>query len=903
MSASKRIRPIFPPNVRREVDDELASHIEMRRQELLARGLPSEAAREAALRRFGDVAAIARECRDINERALRVKRRASMWVELRQDVGYAFRLLARAPGFTAVAVFTLAVGVGAPTAIFSLANWALLRPMPGIERPQDLRQIWVGTRSGESSFSPGRLSYPNLLDMAPRMTTVDLAAQQGGTVNVATGRTPARPARGKYVTASYFSVLGVRFVAGRPFTSEEDHPAGAQLVAVLSAPFARTMFGSPDAAVGQALQVNGRPFTIVGVTTEAFGGTERIAGPVMWLPGASYPTVTHMASQRYDDRSRGGYYELVGRLRPGATWAQVEAELATMRAWLLSQYPRDNAKFAKAVFHIMAPVGVNPLGQATLETTVWLMLAASGLVLLIACSNVASLLLMRGIGRRSELAVRKALGAARVRLVRQQLTEGAVLWLLGGATGLVLVRILLGLVDGSVLLGIRQAIGPVPLDWRVVTFAVTLSLVVGLVFSVVPALRAVRVEPSETLKQGSVSATPRHLQIGSALSAFQLGTSLTLVVGALLLVASIRELSRVDLGFNPDGLYAFSVHPSNIGYSPAQASQYREEFAQRLALVPGVERVATATRAPFVQSTMSNRLRAQGRDQLLEPKTMEVISPGVLETLGVPVLRGRLFSAEDLAMDGGTTRPVVVLSALLARQLFGDADPVGRRIEYRTMGRTGETYEVIGVVGDVRMNALTTPLEPTIFEPAGLSGPVRPDTTFLVRTKGRVDVAAHAQAIAASLNNALPVGIVRPMRDAVAEARAEWDVLARLMLTLAIIAGALAAVGLYGVVAFGVASRRREFGIRLALGASSARVAALVFRRTAIITGAGLALGCGGAVFLARFLGSRLFGVTPFDPAVWLSAAAVLVAVAALASLVPARRAVSTDVTGALRAL
>jgi predicted permease len=903
MSIGKPGSRLLRPDIRRDVDEELASHVELRQRELVARGMAPAEARDAALRRFGNVAAIARECRDINERSLRAQRRTTMWVDLRQDIGFAFRLLARAPGFTAVAVFTLAIGVGATTAIFSLANWALLRSVPGIDRPEELRQIWVGTRSDPSSFSPGRLSYPNLLEIAPRMTTVDLAAQQSGALNVAAGRAPARTVMGKYVTASYFPVLGARFIAGRPFTTEEDHPAGAELVAVVSAPFARTLFGSPNGAVGQTLQINARHFVVVGVTEDAFGGIERMGLTVLWLPGASYPVVNHMPSLRYDNRGVGGYYALLGRLRHGATWAQVEGELGTMRDWLVSQYPEENAKFQKAAFHMMGPIGANPLGQERLETTVWLMLGASGLVLLIACSNVASLLLMRGLGRRSEVAVRKALGAAPVRLVRQHLTEGTVLWLLGGAAGLVLVRTLLGLVDGGVLLGLGGETGPVPLDWRVVTFAVALSLVVGLVFSLLPAVRAVSVQPSETLKQDSASTTSRHLRVGSALSAFQLATSLTLVVGALLLVASLRQLSRVELGFNPEGLYAFSVRPGTIGYSPAQATLYREEFARRLALIPGVERVATAVRAPFVESTMTTRLREQRSEPVVEPNAIEVISPGVFEALGVPLVRGRVFSAEDLAVNGGMSRPVVVVSELLARQLFGEADPIGRRIEYRTMGRTGKAYEVIGVVGDVRMNSLTDAVEPMVFEPAGLSGPVRPDTTFLIRTNGRVDIAAHAQTIGASLNNALPVGAVESMGEAVARTRAEWDVLARLMLALAIIAGALAAVGLYGVVSFGVASRRREFGIRLALGASPARVAALVFRRTGLITAVGLALGCAGAVSLVRFLESRLFGVAPFDPFVWSLAALLLVTVALIASWIPARRAVSTDVTGALRAL
>jgi putative ABC transport system permease protein len=486
---------LLPIDIHRDVDDELASHVEMRRQELVARGMTPAEARETALRRFGDLPAIARECREINRRAVRARRRTSMWMDLRQDLTYALRLLARAPGFTAVAVCTLALGIGATTAIFSLANWALLRPVPGVERPRDLQQIWVGTWNSPTSFRPGRLSYPNLLDIAPRLTTVDLAGLQTATLNVAAGSEAARTVPAEFVTASYFSLLGVRFGAGRPFTAEEDRPSGAEHVTVVSERFSKMVFGSGSGAAGQILQINGRPFTVIGIAEEAFGGTSRLGGPLIWLPGASYPVVNHMPTLRYDDRAQGGYYQLVGRLRAAATWPQVEAELRTMSAWLLSVHPKENAKFDTVAFHVMAPLGENALGGSQMKTTLWLMLSASALVLLIACSNVASLLLIRGIGRRGEVAVRQALGAARVRLLRQHLTEGVVLWLFGGAIGLLLVWTLLQLVDGGVLLGLRGPVGTVPLDWGVVAFAVTLSLAVGIVFSVVPALRLCESSP------------------------------------------------------------------------------------------------------------------------------------------------------------------------------------------------------------------------------------------------------------------------------------------------------------------------------------------------------------------------------------------------------------------------
>jgi predicted permease len=442
----------------------------------------------------------------------------------------------------------------------------------------------------------------------------------------------------------------------------------------------------------------------------------------------------------------------------------------------------------------------------------------------------------------------------------------------------------------------------VPLDSRVVLFAVLLSLSVGLVFSVAPAVRTSRAEAAETLKAGSASLTHRNLRVGSVLTALQLATSLTLVVGALLLTATIRELSRVDLGFQADAVYAFTVRPAALGYPPEQGAIYREEFGRRLRQMPGVEQVATVVRgAPFVSGTVGTRIRAHGSGELLEPESAQIISPGYFDTLRIPLRTGRVFTAEDFGLDGRAVRQVVVLSETAARQLFGTLAAVGQRVEYRVIGRVGQSYEVIGIVGDVRTASLTGPVEAMVYEPAALGGPVRAEATVLVRTTGGVNVAAQASTIGAALNPSLPVGPVRSMQEAISRSRAEWDVLARLMTTLAVIAGLLAAVGLYGVIAFGVAARRREFGIRLALGAPPAQLVGLVLRRTALIAGVGLVLGLGGAAAFSRSLGSRLFGVGPFDPTVWGMATTVFLVIALIASWRPARRAAYVDPVSALR--
>ena len=902
--SAKSEKQFFRPDVRRDVDEEIASHLEMRERELVERGLLPGEARDLAARRFGNPAAVARECRAIDEAWYREQRRASMWMDLRQDVAYAFRQMRRAPAFTVTAIVTLAVGLGATTSIFTLANWALLRPLPGVERQKELQQVWTGRWRGKA-FGPSFLSYPNFADVASRLQTVSIAGTQGGGLVV--GREPesARPVVGQFVTASYFDLLGVRMRAGRPFTAAEDNPSSPSQLAVVSEQYGITTFGNPEAALGQQLRVNGVPSTVVGVTGRGFAGLDRMRAVDIWLPGSATPIFQHMGKVRYDDRRSGGFYDLVVRLKPGATWLQADAELASMGAWLASEYPKENSRFSSGTaFHRLGGIGGNPLGRNELKTTTLLMMGVSALVLLIACSNVASLLTMKGVGRSGEVAVRKALGAARFRLLRQHLTEGISIWLLGGALAVVIVWWILRAADGAALLGMRAGLAEgVPVDWRVLVFAAALSLVVGALFSVAPALRAMRVEAAEILRQENASASPRRLRVGTTLTVIQLALSFTLAVGALLMASTIRELGAVDPGFDPRGVYTFSVRPSSIGYSPQQTMAYREEFQRQLGLVPGVEEVAIATRAPFVGVTMGTRVRRFGETTApIEMESVEVATANFFCALRIPLRQGRVFTPEDVVTGLSATRPVVMVSESLAQQLFGSENPVGRLVEFRTIDQAGRPYEIIGVVGDARYKSLTEAAPLMAYQPAEADSIAR-GFTFVVRAAPGVEVAAAVRRIATALNPSLPVNLPMSVNEGIARSRAEWDVLANLMTGLASIAGVLAAVGLYAVVAFGVAARCREFGIRLALGAAPSTVMGLVFRRTIVMTTIGLVLGAGGAFVLARVLSSRLFGVTPFDPTVWTLSALALIALAFAASWFPARRAVSVDVTRSLRSL
>jgi predicted permease len=547
----------------------------------------------------------------------------------------------------------------------------------------------------------------------------------------------------------------------------------------------------------------------------------------------------------------------------------------------------------------------HPESRTRLRALLALMMGASAIVLLIACANVASLLSIKGIGRRHDVAVRKALGASRLRLVRQHVTEGTLLWLLGGVASLLVVWLLTRIGEAPQLAGLRAASGPVPVDWRVITFAAGLSLVVGITFSVRPAFAAARAEPADALRDTAQTATVRTVMAGTVLSAVQLAASLALLVAALLLAGSIRHLSNVPLGFNPAGVTTFQVDPTRLGYTQAAAFGYARAFEQRLAAIPGVHSVAVAEATPFSGNSYT-RVRRVGADADAVRRTLfNVIgSPSYFATLGIELRRGRLFNETDVALPGGGSRPVVILSENLARQMFGSRDAVGQLVEFPVRGREGQTYEVIGVVANSRFSELVGDVETVLYEPAGIGGSFTSGRfSMLIRTFTGVHLAPEIHASANALDPALPVGPIMPLGDLVDRELSEWTLLASLMTALAVVATVLAAVGLYGVVAFSVGQRLREFGIRLALGATPATIVRLVLRRQIGVTLAGLGVGLGGAAAIARALESRLVGVDRFEPGLWAAACGGLIVVIALASLVPARRAARADATQTLRAL
>ena len=891
--------------MRDDVDEEIASHLEQRRDEYLARGLdPDRAAAEAA-KKFGNRDAIAEICRRIDRGALTSERRRHMLADLRQDAGYALRLFRRSPGFTAIAIVTLALGMGATTTIFTLANWALLRPVPGVADPANVSVIWVGNYTDRGSFSVSSLSYPNLADVAGRLKTMSIGGYQSCGGPVAGGGQTPRHLSMHCVTASYFDVLGVRMQLGRPFTAAEDTPGSPFLGAVISDRLWQSMFQRAPDVLDKTLDVGGVRFAILGVTPPGFHGTERLSTTDLWLPGSTQPITRHMPGLRFDTRDGAGYYELVARLQPGATWGAATGEMESLRAWLREQYPEDNAKFSKTAFHLMGPIGPHPLGRTMMQRVVGgTAFGASALVLLIACANVAGLLTIKGLGRRHETSVRKALGADRWRLLRQHLAEGLLLWIAGGAGALALLLVLRRTLDVAAIMGMGTIDLAPPIDWRVLVFTAVISLAVGIAFSIVPGLRATRAEAAETLRATPQNAGGRSF-LGTSLAVFQLGAALTLLVGAFLLAGTLRNLSAVPLGFDANGLYVFIAQPAAVGYAETQSLAYLDEFQRRLRGVPGIQSVTAGRAAPFLGGGSSTRIRsveADPRAQSLQPQINHVFDTSFFSTLHLPLIRGRAFVEADIQAGRRGDSRAVILTDGLARRLFGDGNPIGRGVEFPVLGRKDQRYEVVGVVGTARYRRLTSEPEDMVYE-AAPPGSSRREIVMLVRAAGRVRVAEEARRIATELNPSLPLTLLMSMNETLGRARREWDSLARLLGILAGLAALLSSIGLYGVVAHGVSERLREFGIRAALGASRGDTWRLVLRQSATIVGAGVALGLIGAYAFAQVLSTRLFGVDPLDPALWSLAAAVLIAVALAASLKPAFTAARVNVSETLRSL
>ncbi|WP_420130058.1 ABC transporter permease [Longimicrobium sp.] len=803
---------------------------------------------------------------------------------LLQDLRYGLRMLSRTPGFTLVAVLTLALGIGLNTAIFSVVNGVLLRPLPFREPDQLVRLHHVHP---EKAAEGGPFSPQDLEDLRAGANGFEsLAAyihEPGETaLNLAGDGGEPAVVQGASVSKEFFPLLGVNAAIGRTLRPEENVP-GNDRVAVLSDALWRSRYNADPSIVGKTVTLEDRPTTVVGVMPPSFtfpGREAEVYIPISLIGEDDVP------SQR-DLR----WLEVVGRLRPGTTPEAAINSVNSVLGRLAVEHAASNEGWGRARVETLRDAIVGPVRPALL-----VLLGTVFLVLLVACANLANLLLARASAREREVAIRTALGAGRGRLVRQMLTESVVLALLGGVLGLGLavfgVRALLALSAGTI--PRPDAVG---VDGRVALFALLLSLGTAVLFGLVPAVRAARGATSDTLRDGGRGGSERRGGTTRAVLVLaQTAAAMVLLVGAGLLVNSFYRLMNVDPGFRSENVLMASLDLIEKYESTEERNGYRNELIRRVGEIPGVVAVGAAKTQPLRGGGDSYEFTLPGRsgpDAVMSPASgTMIVTSGYFTALGIPLVRGRVFEPAD---DRADAPAVMMINQAAARRYWGGADPVGQTVTLQ-----GIPLTVIGVVGDVRNEGLASAAEPAVYFSYGLAP--RRSTQLFIRTAGDPEAAASAvrQAIHA-VDPQQPIAEVRTLQSALSETVAQPRFFTLLLTIFGSVAVFLAALGLYGVVAYSVTRRTTEIGIRMALGARARDVVQMVVRRSVWPTAAGIVAGAFAAMLLARLMASMLFEVRPADPVTFGAAALLLASVAVVASWLPARRAARIEPTQALR--
>jgi predicted permease len=807
------------------------------------------------------------------------------------DLRYALRRLVSRPGFTFIAVLTMALGIGANTAIFSIVNAVLLRPLP-VEPPDRLVEIY----SQEGDEEPLTQAYPDYLDIRDRDDLFSgVTAYTADFFSVGLG-TRSEVVLGESVAGNYFEVLGVPAALGRVFIAGEDDAPGAPAVAVISHGLWKRRFASDPNIVGQTLRVRGRPFEIVGVLRPNYKGLLVGFAAELWLPVTSNVSFAG-GDDPLDDR--GSRWILVkGRLRPGVTPDQAQAGLDVLAQQLAAAYPESNADRRFPVIPTNE-VRLLPMIDRALVPVAALLMSVVGLLLLIVCTNLANLLLARALTRRKEIAIRLAIGAGRLRLVRQLLTESLLLALLGGVLGVLVAwwtaKLLVGL-SPPVMVKLSLDLG---LDGRVLGFALLVSVLAGVLFGLAPALQGTRPELLPALKDEVDSGARRYRRFGlrNSLVITQVAVSLVLLIGAGLFVRSLIGAQAIDPGFERERAAIMTVAPELAGYDEVRAENLFAELLARARALPGVESAALASHLPLGAAVRTNSLYLEGAGSTPDDAPsidVTVISPGFYETLDIPLRQGRDFRDAD----DESAPPVVVVNQAAARRFWPGEDPIGKRV--RLGGPEHELREIIGVAQDTKVRTLGEAPRPYLFIP--LSQNYSAIMSLVVRTSHDPQgVLSVLQREALTLDESLPVMELKTMKQHLGImlfAPRMGGILLGVFGGLAVL---LATLGLYGVVSYAAAQRTREVGIRVALGACSTDVVRLVIGQGMMLVGVGAAIGLTLGFLASRPLGSLLYGVDVSDPTTYLGVTLVLTGVAFLATLVPALRAARLDPMAALR--
>lgn len=873
--------------IERDADVEIAFHLDMRIRELRAIGYSADAARREALRRFGDVRGTRAVIVETSVRMERRMARKEWWSEVVQDARMAVRQLRRRPGFALVAVCTLAIGIGASTAIFSAADHVLLRPLPYVEPDRVVRVFETDRRTGEDRREAATANFLSWRERSRAFSAIGLAEPSG--FDMMTDGRP-EPVDAWRVTEGYFEALGVRPMLGRGFVPEEhdqglaedDAAPSAAMVVVISHRLWRSRFGGDPGIVGSTIELDGAQRTIVGVLPPTLDYPQPVD---VWAPKIFRP-------YELEERT-GGYMEAVARLAPGIPLEAAQRDMDRIAAELAAEYPTTNASFGVT----LVPLEDHLLGGV--RPALWVLLGAVVLVLLIACANVASLLLARRTERERELAVRSAIGAGRSRLLRQLLTENIVLALAGGVLGLLLAA---GAVQALVAVsppGLPR-VDTVAIDTRVLLFALAVTLGTAVLFGLVPAWQSSRPEVRPGLGWGTRALGGARNPVRRVLVAGEIAIALVLLIGAGLLGRSFLHLLSNDLGFAFENRAAIQIFLQGRAETTEELIVLAGEHRDRLRALPGVEDVAMTSALPFhpIQIDNEDTFEIEGMPLpagVVARAQTTIASPNYFRVIGIPVRAGRAFTDRDRS----GTPDVAIINEAMARSYFGAENPIGKRVTIGVMGAP-RTREIVGVVGDVRPTTLDSDPRAELYVPFEQRGFA--SITYIVRTRG------SASAILPRLREAVwatdPLQTINhsdTLERMVADTLIERRFHLLLLGALSLVALALSVIGVYGLIRFVTEQRRAEIGLRMALGARRADVTRMIVSDAIRLVLPGIAVGTLGALGLTRFLRALLYGITPTDPATFAQLAGAMLAVAIAAAFLPAVRAASTDPMHVLR--
>jgi predicted permease len=833
---------------------------------------------------------------------------------IRQDLRHAFRILAGSPGFTVAAVLSLALGIGANTAIFSLQNSVLMNRL-AVRDPHELviltnpraRGVGMGMQGGERALATYE-EFRQLQDVSGTFTSLMASSSDLYRPDVRVGRGELEPLAVRLVSMTYFATLGVPSAMGRTFDIGREPAVGAAPYAVISHEYWQRRFGGAASVIGQTIAFRNGIVTIIGVAPASFLGETVGDRPDAWIPLVMQSIVLPGRDWLHDppgNVEKIMWLHVFGRLAPGVSIERAEASANTTFASGLSSYYGSIGDAATRTRYLNqrlkvqdASTGASAIRQ-TFAEPLWVLLGAAGVVLLIACSNLGNLMLSRTTARGREMAIRLALGAGRGRLVRQLLTESACLAIGGGVVGLLITGVLrnglLRLVaDPTIVL-------PPALNLEVLAFVFAVTIVVGLVLGLLPALRITDTRPALALREGhGVAGSRAWLRVGRLVVVGQLALSLPLLIGAGLLARTLFNLQNADLGYPSDGVVTVRVDTQESGYDPVRQTAAIEGLLERIRMLPGVSAVTYSNNGLFEGADNGDQITVEGftpTSPRERGSSYDAVGPGYFSTLGIPVLVGREISEQDRA--GG--RKVIVINETFAQRFFSGRNPIGLHVTQR-YADISNTYEVVGVVRDSRQNRLRGEIEHRFYTPATQPAANISAVTFIIRPHGdAAAVVAAVRRLVQRTEPSMPISTASTLSALVGQRIVQDRILAQLSIAFGIVALLLAAIGLYGVLSYGIARRTHEIGIRKALGAQHWTLMGMIARETGSLVLAGLVVGGAASVAAVRLITSRLYGLSPGDPTTFLGAIAALTMVAALATWLPAWRTTRVDALVALR--